>query len=518
MVLPNENLPPQIQSKSVEETACRKARSSFDLSSGWLGVNHQISTRFLYDALHKFEQNRALLATSATALSALNWNGVVTLVLCVNLAVALNATALYYLFPFFQGTSYAPLWIRSIDEFAIIGSLLVLTALFVRQRNLDVFRTLLSHWGARMIATFIGLMVIATALLALSQTTMPLGYRIAKSFLLVSWLGLLILTQRGDGLTSLLRICGLVVIASAMVQLGFSMILSAAAPDYALWKNDPFDGYVPYTGFILNPNRFGLLLNLASAIFLALLCAGKGVRANSILVCVCVLFNFAVARTGSLSQVIVSFGLLLYFVLILCARRSTVAPAGVFVLLVSALLFMQMPGPFGAQDACRNTLMADLRGRAMSDSDAARVGNDAACLQPTSDSITTRISDMKKVARMLSEANPLSFMFGNLLAREHVHAHGDFWLILLQIGVLGFVVFFVPLLVAGVSLIRTFFALSERPGPAAYALAVHLTLACFAATFLVDNVIFDAPTGLLLIVSLGFGFAVTKIRSTHFAD
>lgn len=199
----------------------------------------------------------------------------------------------------------------------------------------------------------------------------------------------------------------------------------------------------------------------------------------------------------------ISFGLLAYFVLLVGFNRGWVALIGVLVLASCAGQIALFPAPFG--DTIHNTLVADLV------CGSKVVGYPESCAFH-SDSITTRLLDLEKVKKVLEEPRVVNLLFGKLPERHYIHAHGDFWFVFLQAGLLGLFCLVIPLASIGLLSLRQFFKNQEIQYQSCF-LAIHLMLACFAATFLVDNVIFDAPTGLLFSLCLSIGFAIWHFRS-----
>ena len=58
----------------------------------------------------------------------------------------------------------------------------------------------------------------------------------------------------------------IVLVVVALAQSAFSATLFILFPEYAFWRDDPYDGFSPFVGLFSNPNRFGLFLNMGAAV------------------------------------------------------------------------------------------------------------------------------------------------------------------------------------------------------------------------------------------------------------
>ncbi len=457
------------------------------------------------------------------SLAQLHFSRIIQATLYVNLIIGLNATCLYYFYDFSGGASHAPFWVRGIDESVVVLSALAVVLAFLRDHGLRAPFPF-EQWSAASKAVAVFIVINATVAIAftVSEATAPLAYRIAKSFLFVSWIGALVLALPRERLMPTIATCGFLVFASSIVQIAFSLLVTNLAPGIALWRDDPIQGYTPLTGFIINPNRFGLLVNLALCVSLAMLYATRRIREWLLFGSIAAFLAWAVVRTGSLSQVVVAFGVLIYAVILLVAKRSRSFVPAIGALVVSAGLLYLFPGPFhrSSSKIDRNSVIADLQERISSGrNDAARPGSVATLRfelgkideDIESDSIATRIDDLRKVARQFSDGDPPKLYFGNLLFRKHVHAHGDFWLIFLEAGLVGFGLFLGPILLALYCSLRLFWSANKMDGASQAAFGVNLGIAAFCATFLVDNMTYDSPTGLLLVLSVAFGLAALRM-------
>lgn len=395
--------------------------------------------------------------------------------------------ALAYFFPFVDRRVIAPDYVRWIKEFVWGGVLLFGVRAWFRRR--PPLASLWSSWPRRLTTQFMvvyGVLLVCHALHLFSERFVIVY---AKNFLVYSP-ALLLAGILADNPLALSRAVGKTLVGLGTVQVVVGFAVMAFFPGAAFWRDDPTTGFHPLVGFLGNPNRFGLFLNVGAAWLLVESLAARVFWRGAAAAAGLSVFAVAVAYTGAVSQLVVTLGLLAYGAFVARFALGTRWPRILAVVGLTLAALGLFAGPFllkvpVVEDALRFF----------------SIGTHAPA--PFCTAIGNRLRQFYWIRNYALNASGPSLLFGSFSSRGVFLLDSEWSDVFLNWGLVGMASLLSMVAGLGWGSVRaartSTWSLERRWVSAAH----HLALAVFGATFLIDSGLYDFPTSFLLFLVAG---------------
>jgi hypothetical protein len=423
---------------------------------------------------------------------------------------ALCFQGIFYLFEYRNGDTLAPTYIKLQKD--LVWAVVLAVVSYVGVVHARGIETLRRPYNLILIAFCIWIVAVK-AHEAATYGTGNLLLLTLKNLVLYAAMVPLLSMLAPDVQNCLVRKMLVVFVTVAFVQAAFSAALFILLPEYAFWKNDPYNGFDPFVGLFSNPNRFGLFMNMGAATLCAVLVTTSSWRAL-LAATGLVALALSIFYSAALSQLIVYFGLLGYATIVVAfsvrwrALRLLAVMAAAS--LAIGLVGLNIKSPLPDLTNTESELAWDIRNLASMAVHGRTI--DGEPFRFTSDSFVNRIREIQQLAdsfglgnaetrgrTKLRERDPKAPLEQRLFGRaDHLSpsSQSQFAYLYFRYGLVGLFLFVAVLAIPAFHSLRE--VVRRTPGPNRVTLlGYHLCLAAFTATFLGDNGLLDFPTNFL---------------------
>jgi hypothetical protein len=434
---------------------------------------------------------------------------------------ALCFQGIFYLFEYSNSDSLAPTFIKLQKD--IVWTAVLSAVFYVGVIQARKVGTLLRPYSLILLAFCIWVVAVKAAELS-TYGTYSIALLTLKNLILYAAMIPLLSMLSEEAQNNLARKMLVVLVVVALAQSAFSATLFILFPEYAFWRDDPYNGFTPFVGLFSNPNRFGLFLNMGAAVLCTVLIASTSWR-TIVAAAGLLALALSIFYAAALSQLIVYFFLLGYAAMIAAVKvgwRCLRLPA---VMVTAAIAIgwvgLNFKSPL-SDETHTGGLVWDVRNLAALAVDGKTLNGEP--FRFTSDSFINRgkeLSDLLEsfgfrwawhgsgaLIRQQSSEAPLE---QRLFGRPHHMApasQSQFAYFYFRYGLVGLLVFFGVLAIPAV---RSFLMLMRRSDdPHQMLLSYHLCLVAFIVTFVPDNGLLDFPTNFLLFFVL---FAIQSLTA-----